>query len=627
MSLSLEFAGGQTIGNRDCQEDSYLLTYLDHSTRKSEALLIVADGMGGHAAGNVASNLAVQTVSSFIQSHYPSESLPALLRDAVQEANRAIGAAIKETPALQGMGCTLVVAILGPTGVYWASVGDSHLYALRNGHLEKWNADHSYGGYLDRLAGLGQPVEPETGCSRNMLLSALTGDEIFEIDCPETPHPLAADDQLLLASDGLNTLDAAKVVDLTRSAETSKQCVDKLLDWLLNVGDRHQDNTTVVSVRAHAAAPRPAAPPLVEIDPFATLFDVTGGQEIPVSIPATTVPVAEPPPAPARRWHRWVAALGLVTGLSIAAVWLGQRDRMAGPDRDRSAQDLAAPPAPRIESARALEEQPLPAAPPTVEQPAGDVETPVEASPLPVPPPAQSEPFRDPAGPEMLWIPAGSFQMGNARPGADPEEQPKHEVSLRRFGISKYEVTRAEYARFARATGRRMPSSAGSGEVPELPVVYVSWADASAYARWLSQQTGRAYRLPSEAEWEYAAAAGTTTPYWWGILIGQDRARCYGCSRSRLPGGPVKVGQFRPNPWGLYDTAGNVMEWVQDCYHPSYASAPSDGSTWETPGCATRAARGGSFGNPTRSLRTTKRFSFRPGNGYDEVGFRVARDP
>ncbi|MGH8583046.1 MAG: SUMF1/EgtB/PvdO family nonheme iron enzyme [Gammaproteobacteria bacterium] len=620
--MSLEFAGGQTIGNRDCQEDSYLLTYLDHSTRKSEALLIVADGMGGHAAGNVASNLAVQTVSSFIQSHYPGDNLPALLRGAVEEANRAIGAAIRETPALQGMGCTLVAAILGPTGVYWASVGDSHLYALRNGQLEKWNADHSYGGYLDRLAGLGQPIEPEAGCSRNMLLSALTGDEIFEIDCPETPRPLAVDDQLLLASDGLNTLDTSKLVTLTRGAETSKQCVDKLLDWVLNVGDRHQDNTTVLSVRAHVAPPQPGqqpAAPQVEIDPFAAIFDVTGGQEVPVSVPAATVSAAESTPVPERRWGRWVAALCLVAGLGIAAVWLGlhRPARMAIPasDGDRTAQDLPAP-----------DEQRLP--PPAVgELPAGGLETPVEASPPPLTSPVQSEPFRDSGGPEMLWIPAGSFQMGNARPGADPEEQPKHEVILRRFGLSKYEVTRAEYGRFARATGRRMPSSAGSGEEPGRPVVYVSWADAVAYTRWLSQQTGHTYRLPSEAEWDYPAAAATTTPYCWGFLIGQDLARCYGCSRSRLPSGPVEVGRFQPNPWGLYDTAGNVMEWVQDCYHPSYASAPGDGSTWETPACATRAARGGSFGHPTRSLRTTKRFSFRPGNGYDEVGFRVARDP
>ncbi|MEN8221031.1 MAG: SUMF1/EgtB/PvdO family nonheme iron enzyme [Pseudomonadota bacterium] len=122
-------------------------------------------------------------------------------------------------------------------------------------------------------------------------------------------------------------------------------------------------------------------------------------------------------------------------------------------------------------------------------------------------------------GPEMVWIPAGTFRMGDIQGGGHDNEKPVHQVSVSRFAIGKYEVTFAEYDKFAQATGRKKPNDRGWGR-GNRPVINVSWHDATAYAEWLSQQTGQKYRLPTEAEWEYAARAGTTTKYWWGNQMG-----------------------------------------------------------------------------------------------------------
>ena len=255
-----------------------------------------------------------------------------------------------------------------------------------------------------------------------------------------------------------------------------------------------------------------------------------------------------------------------------------------------------------------------------------------EARPKAEPEPQIAEPtaFRDPLkiggqGPEMVWVPAGSYDMGSARPGADPDERPQHPVRIDRFAIGRYEVSDAEYGRFARQTGRGLPPIRPS-DPNVYPVVSVSWHDALAFTRWLSRETGLRYRLPSEAEWEYAAAAGTTTPYWWGFKVGAEEAYCHGCG-NHIPRAPGAIGRFKANPYGLFDSAGNVLEWVQDCYFPAYEGASADGAPREADRCEDRVARGGGFGTPTRSLRTTKRFRFGAAEGYDDVGIRVARDP
>ena len=173
------------------------------------------------------------------------------------------------------------------------------------------------------------------------------------------------------------------------------------------------------------------------------------------------------------------------------------------------------------------------------------------------------------SGPEMVWIPAGSFRMGDIQGGGYSNEKPVHRVSVGKFAMGKFEVTFAEYDKFAEATGKSKPSDNGWGR-GNRPVINVSWNDATAYAKWLSNQTGKTYRLPIEAEWEYAARAGTETKYWWGNDVGSNRANCSNsdCKDSFEYTSPV--GSFFANQFGLYDTVGNLWEWTCSEYRYKY---------------------------------------------------------
>jgi formylglycine-generating enzyme required for sulfatase activity len=226
-------------------------------------------------------------------------------------------------------------------------------------------------------------------------------------------------------------------------------------------------------------------------------------------------------------------------------------------------------------------------------------------------------------GPEMVWIAAGSFQMGDIQGGGYSDEKPVHRVSITQpFAMGRYEVTFAEYDKFAEATGREKPSDRGWGR-GNRPVINVSWHDAVAYAEWLSEQTGKKYRLPTEAEWEYAARGGTSTKYWWGNNIGKNRANCRGCG-SRWDGkSTAPVGSFAPNPFGLYDTVGNVWEWCADSWHGSYKDAPTDGRVWSGGNENRRVLRGGSWFNVPWVARSAVRYRFTSVERIDNFGFRV----
>jgi formylglycine-generating enzyme required for sulfatase activity len=273
--------------------------------------------------------------------------------------------------------------------------------------------------------------------------------------------------------------------------------------------------------------------------------------------------------------------------------------------------------------------------------------------------------------PAMVVIPAGSFKMGapDREEGHAEAETPQHAVTLARgFALARSEVTVGQFREFVRLSGYKPDSVklggalvydersgalrddagatweddyAGHPAADRLPVVNVSWNDARAYADWLSQRTGKHYRLPSEAEFEYALRGGTDSRYWWGngapkalvenVTGGGDRSpnrRRWNHAFPRYRDGywgPAPAMSFAANPFGLYDIDGNVSEWVQDCWHDSYIRAPVDGSAWVNPGCGMRVVRGGSWGSSPEQVRS----AYRQGTDADQrsgrVGFRVLR--
>ena len=157
------------------------------------------------------------------------------------------------------------------------------------------------------------------------------------------------------------------------------------------------------------------------------------------------------------------------------------------------------------------------------------------------------------------------------------------------------------------------------------PLHNVSWDDAQQYIAWLSKMTGRGYRLPSEAEWEYAARAGTTTRYWWGDQLGIGLANCAECGGIQDGRGPMPVDAFQPNAFGLYGMLGGVAQWVQDCWVPTYQGAPNDGSARESRGCIRRVLRGGSFRSGREEILPVARNFYDAPVRYPANGFRVAR--
>lgn len=247
--------------------------------------------------------------------------------------------------------------------------------------------------------------------------------------------------------------------------------------------------------------------------------------------------------------------------------------------------------------------------------------------------PAGTGAATDAAGPlpEMIALPAGSFEMGGDRdPWAAPDELGDRIIDLPAFAVSRTEVTVAQYAACVDAGACRAPLLSGEGDEP---VTGVSWRDAVAYADWLGSRTGGHYRLPSEAEWERVARAGSATRFWWGDEADPaygnfgDAACCQGGT-----GGPdiyravAPVASFAPTPEGIHDLYGNVWEWVQDCYAP-HDRIPPDGAAYDPPDCRVRVLRGGSYLLPTGFARASARYRLTPGARRPDVGFRVAMDP
>lgn len=247
--------------------------------------------------------------------------------------------------------------------------------------------------------------------------------------------------------------------------------------------------------------------------------------------------------------------------------------------------------------------------------------------PKPIPQPIRDRLRNGGQGPQMIKIPSGRFSMGNKQGfgSLGIQERPAHDVNIKTFYMARYETTFTEYSRFARATGAKLPNDSGFGR-DNHPVINVNWNDAQAYVKWLSSETGKNYYLPSESQWEYAAKSGTTTEYWWGNHLKRGYAVCFGCGTAWDNRSTAPVGSIRPNAFGLYDTSGNVMEWVQDCHNKNYKGAPDNGQPWLSGNCKKRIIRGGTFNKPINFARNSARFHLPIRARSNMLGFRVARD-
>lgn len=232
---------------------------------------------------------------------------------------------------------------------------------------------------------------------------------------------------------------------------------------------------------------------------------------------------------------------------------------------------------------------------------------------------------------EMVPVPAGSFDMGDLSGEAGPDERPVRRVTVPAFRLGKYEVTFAQW-------NACVADGGCNGYVPEgnfttsgradLPVGNVSWHDVQLFIDWLNGKTGGSYRLPTEAEWEFAARAGTKTFFSWGNDPGNNLANCVGCGVRREDSlfGPMttSVGSFPANAWGLHDMHGNVSEWVQDCWNDSYEDAPTSGSAYTGGDCGLRVRRGGDWTDEPWQVRSASRSYNSP--HIAAAGFRLAQD-
>jgi formylglycine-generating enzyme required for sulfatase activity len=228
----------------------------------------------------------------------------------------------------------------------------------------------------------------------------------------------------------------------------------------------------------------------------------------------------------------------------------------------------------------------------------------------------------------MVVIPAGSFMMGSpaGEAGRQVTEAPQYNVTIAKpFAVSKFELTFAQWdACAAQGDCIQHVDDHGWGR-DRQPVINVSWNDAQRYVTWLSKITGKTYRLLTESEYEYAARAGTQTAYPWGDEIGNNNANCAGCGSRWDALQTAPVGSFAPNRFGLYDMAGNVWEWVEDCLHEDYNHAPADGSAWMTGDCGHHRLRGGSWASVSDEIRSANRARAATDARFTIISFRIGR--
>ncbi|HZP68574.1 MAG TPA: SUMF1/EgtB/PvdO family nonheme iron enzyme [Pseudolabrys sp.] len=367
--------------------------------------------------------------------------------------------------------------------------------------------------------------------------------------------------------------------DLYISGGVYEQVKHKLVCGYQSLGDRQVKNITD-PIRVYRVLPDPAA--VIKARPMP-------GLALAVILSVSLIVGAA---AAAATWYVFVwQPKHLAAGPPPA--------QTAGAARDKDYVTAVAPPASNAET----RPSPATAAPQTATAPS-----------------AQTPEVQAVSEPEMVTLPGGTFAMGS---NDDPSEKPIHQVKVKPFAIGKFPVTVREWNQCVAANACAYKAT-GEGDAP---VTNVSWNDAQQFTEWLSRITQKQYRLPSEAEWEYAARAGTQTKFWWGDQPAAGVANCKGCDESHDATQPLKVGSVKPNPFGLYDMGGGVGQWVSDCWHKTYHSAPTDGSAWLDSECSSRVIRSGSWRNDLSYARPASRDHYDTNVRYPTHGFRVVRSP
>jgi formylglycine-generating enzyme required for sulfatase activity/class 3 adenylate cyclase len=371
-----------------------------------------------------------------------------------------------------------------------------------------------------------------------------------------------------------------------------EQVKHKLVCGYQSLGDRQVKNITD-PVRVYRVLPDPSA--LIE-------SRKRPGIILLAALAATILVIAG-----SAAWYLLTLRGGQIVG-KVAAPVSAPAEVAKAPPQPAPAAPQSAPPAAQPAPTTPIAPKAAPEAPSTV----GAVTPPVKQQPLP----SITEP-------EMVSLPGGRFAMGS---NDDMTERPIHQVAIKPFAIGKFPVTVREWNQCAAAKACGFTATTRE----DAPITDVSWNDAKQYAAWLAQVTRKAYRLPSEAEWEYAARGGTQTKYWWGDQFQSGVVNCKNCTDVAGAEQPIKVGSLKPNPFGLHDMGGGVDQWVEDCWHKNYQGAPSDGSPWlDGSGgeCNSRVIRSGSWRNDARSARPASRDRYDAVVRYPTHGFRVALSP
>jgi len=358
---------------------------------------------------------------------------------------------------------------------------------------------------------------------------------------------------------------------------------------------------------ARAVAPPPVPPPLPPAQAPSPPKAAAPPPPKPAPARAPSAPTRTSAPAPAKKPGSSVPVMigGLVAivlaGWGVSQILPNPEDE-AGPaeisEAAAEAPTLPVPDVPVVEIAAA-------------ETAVTEAETPAAAPPEPEPPPA---PVCE-ICPAMVALPGGTFQMGSpvTESGREPIEGPVREVTVKPFAISKTEITYAEWITCVDAGGCN-GHRPGAPANDAMPAAAISWRDASAYTKWLSAETGQTYRLPTEAEWEYAARGGTSTAYWWG-----DKFDAASALRDKVR----EAGSLPENPFGLQGMLGNVSEWTQDCYVNGYTDAPTDGSAVTSGDCSRRVVRGGSVKSSPAAHRAANRARLPVATRDRQYGFRI----